>query len=59
MTRSALDDVPGLGPTRAAALLAHFGTVAALRAASVEDLTEVPGIGATTAESVLATLTAQ
>src|SRR5690606_35492103 len=33
MTVSALDDVPGLGPARRAALLAHFGSVARIRAA--------------------------
>ena len=31
MTRSVLDDIPGLGPTRAAALLKHFGSVAKVR----------------------------
>ncbi len=52
MTRSVLDDVPGLGATRAAALLDHFGSVGAMRGASVEELTAVKGIGAATAQSV-------
>ncbi len=52
MTRSALDDVPGLGPTRAAALLDTFGTVAALRRATVDELTQVQGIGPGTAQAV-------
>ncbi len=52
MTRSVLDDVPGLGATRAAALLDHFGSVGAMRRASVEELTAVKGIGAATAQSV-------
>jgi excinuclease ABC subunit C len=38
MTRSALDGVPGLGPVRRDRLVAHFGTVAKVRAASLEDL---------------------
>ena len=56
MTRSALDDVPGLGPTRASSLLEAFGTVAAIRKATVDDLTAVKGIGPTVADSVLAAL---
>ena len=35
MTRSVLDGVPGLGPTRQAALLKAFGSVKNIRAASV------------------------
>jgi excinuclease ABC subunit C len=45
MTTSILDDVPGLGPSRRAALLEKFPTVSALRAASADDLCAVPGIG--------------
>ncbi|MDO8107666.1 excinuclease ABC subunit UvrC [Isoptericola sp. b441] len=52
MTTSALDGVPGLGPTRAAALLDHFGSVARLRQASVEDIAAVKGIGPATAAAV-------
>ncbi len=42
---SALDDVPGLGPARRAALLRHFGSVRKLRAASAEEIAAVRGIG--------------
>ena len=42
---SVLDDFPGLGPVRRAALLAHFGSIDRLRAASEEQLAEVPGFG--------------
>ncbi|SNQ47098.1 UvrABC system protein C [Frankia canadensis] len=56
MVVSALDEVPGLGETRRKALLRRFGSVAKVRAASVEQLTEVPGIGPRTAEAILATL---
>jgi len=38
MTRSALDEVAGLGPMRRKRLLEHFGTQKALKAATVEDL---------------------
>ncbi|TWS25767.1 excinuclease ABC subunit UvrC [Tsukamurella sputi] len=53
MTASALDAIPGLGDTRKAALLQHFGSVAKLRGASLEEIVEVPGIGLTTARTVL------
>ena len=35
---SALDSVPGIGPTRRAALLKEFGSVDALRAATAEEI---------------------
>ncbi|WP_199444188.1 excinuclease ABC subunit UvrC [Umezawaea beigongshangensis] len=57
MTASALDDVPGLGQTRRAALLKHFGSVRKLREATVEEISVVPGVGRRTAEAVLASLT--
>ncbi|CAM4061862.1 excinuclease ABC subunit UvrC [Tsukamurella strandjordii] len=53
MTSSALDSIPGLGDTRKTALIRHFGSVAKLRTASLEEITEVPGIGLTTARTVL------
>ena len=43
--RSVLDSIPGLGPTRQAALLKHFGSVKRIREASVEQITEVKGVG--------------
>ena len=42
---SILDDFPGLGPVRRAALLAHFGTLAKLRAATAAEISAVPGFG--------------
>jgi excinuclease ABC subunit C len=42
---SILDDLPGLGPKRKAALLAHFGSIEKLRAAPVEKIRAVPGFG--------------
>ncbi|MEV1120566.1 excinuclease ABC subunit UvrC [Actinosynnema sp. NPDC049800] len=56
MTTSALDDVPGLGQTRKAALLKHFGSLKKLREASIEEISVVPGVGRRTAEAVHATL---
>jgi excinuclease ABC subunit C len=56
MTRSTLDDVPGLGPSRQAALLRAFGSVKKIRAAGVADLVAVPGIGPALAQVILDTL---
>jgi excinuclease ABC subunit C len=42
---SVLDDFPGLGTVRRAALLAHFGSIERLRAASEEQLAAVEGFG--------------
>ncbi|QWW20532.1 excinuclease ABC subunit UvrC [Schaalia sp. 19OD2882] len=55
-TRSVLDAVPGLGPTRQAALLRAFGSVKRLRRATVEDVAGVKGIGPTLAATVLDSL---
>ena len=56
MTVSVLDDVPGLGPARKAALLKHFGSVRRLRAASAEEIATVPGMGRLTAQAVVVAL---
>ncbi len=47
-----LQSFPGIGPKRAAQLLDHFQTVAAVVAASPEALEELPGLGATTAQRI-------
>jgi excinuclease ABC subunit C len=56
MTASALDSVRGLGEHRRKALVAHFGSVARLREATVEEITAVPGIGVATAKALLEAL---
>lgn len=56
MTASALDSVRGLGDARRKALVTHFGSLARLRQASVEEITAVPGIGTATAAAVLEAL---
>ena len=58
-TVSALDDIAGLGPVRAKALLRHFGSVRALRAASAPELSTVAGIGPVLAETIAAALNDQ
>ncbi len=52
ITSSPLDEVPGIGPSRKKALLMHFGTARAVRAASLEDLQRAPGVSATVAQAV-------
>jgi excinuclease ABC subunit C len=56
MTASVLDAVPGLGEHRRKVLISHFGSVARLKKATVEELTSIPGIGAATAAAVLEAL---
>ncbi|TAK25287.1 MAG: excinuclease ABC subunit UvrC [Chloroflexota bacterium] len=51
-TRSALDDVPGIGPKRRAALLRRFGSVRAIREATIEDLVATPGMDSRVAASI-------
>ena len=42
MTKSVLDDVPGLGPVRRARLLKEFGSVKKLRERSEDELVAIP-----------------
>lgn len=49
---SQLDAVPGIGARRRAALLKQFGSLAAIRAASVEELAAVPGMTRKVAEAI-------
>jgi excinuclease ABC subunit C len=45
LVHSALDDVPGIGPAMKKRLLRAFGSVDAVRQASLEQLSEVEGVG--------------
>lgn len=54
--RSRLEDIPGVGPNRRRALLAHLGSLARVRAASEAELMAVPGIGAKAARTIWAAL---
>lgn len=42
--RSELDDVPGIGAKRKRSLLTHFGSVTAMKSASIDEMAKVPGI---------------
>jgi len=50
---SALDEIPGIGPAKKAALLKRFGSVYRLARATPEEVESVPGIDRTLAEAVL------
>ena len=50
--RSALDEIPGIGESYQKRLLNHFGSVKAMREASVEDFEKVKGIGHAKAEEL-------
>ena len=52
MTKSILDDVPGIGPKRRDALLAHFSSVDQIKGAEVEELASIPGVSRNAAEAV-------
>ncbi len=52
ISRSSLQEIAGIGPTRKRALLHHFGTLKAIERASVGDLTQVDGISAETARRI-------
>lgn len=49
---SSLDDIPGIGPARKRALLMHFGTAKAVRAAALESLLAAPGVSKAMAKSI-------
>mgnify|MGYP002478342515 CR=1 FL=1 len=53
LTRSVLDDVPGIGPKRRDALLARFSSVDELRQADLATLAGIPGVGAIAARAVM------
>ena len=57
--RSALDGIPGVGETYQKRLLSHFGSVRAMRDASVEELEAVKGIGHAKAEAIHTALHAE
>ena len=52
MLESLLDEIPGLGSSRRAALLDRFGSVTAIRKAAISDLAATPGIGEKLAETI-------
>jgi excinuclease ABC subunit C len=58
MLESILDEIPQLGSARRASLLERFGSVAAIRKATVEEIAATPGIGSKIASIIEAHLSA-
>ncbi|GAA2992723.1 excinuclease ABC subunit C [Microbacterium terrae] len=54
--QSVLAEVPGLGDARIKSLLRHFGSVAALKRATPDEISELPGVGPKLAAAVHAHL---
>jgi excinuclease ABC subunit C len=52
ISESVLDEFPGIGERRKAALLKKFGSVQRLRTATLEQLAEVPGFGGKAAQEL-------
>lgn len=52
--RSALDDIPGIGPTLRRRLLRHFGSARGVHEATADELTAVKGISPRLAEAIIA-----
>lgn len=57
--RSALDEIPNVGPARKKALLAEFGSVENIRQAAPERIAAVPGISKTLADQIHKALDAE
>ncbi len=49
---SRLDEIPGIGNSKKEMLLKHFGSIARLGRATVQEISEAPGIGKKTAELI-------
>jgi excinuclease ABC subunit C len=54
--KSGLDDIAGVGPVKKKALIRQFGSVKAVKNATIEELTSVEGINASLAEQIKAAL---
>ncbi|WP_297833226.1 excinuclease ABC subunit UvrC [Thermomonas sp.] len=49
---SRLEDIPGIGPRRRAALLRHFGGLPGLKAAAVDEIARVEGVNSALAQRI-------
>lgn len=56
MTTSILDEIPGIGPRRRRELMRRFGSLDAIRSASIDELAAVPGMTRRAAEELKAAL---
>ena len=51
--RSSLEDIEGIGPAKAKALLSLFKTISKIKEANVEEITAVRGISVADAERIV------
>ena len=54
LRRSTLEDIPGIGPSKAGRLLSHFKTLDAVKKADISELSSVPGISYRDSENIYA-----
>lgn len=52
LTKSTLDDIPGVGEKRKKALLSHFRSIEEIKKASEEELSQVEGLNKSVAENI-------
>ena len=53
MTKSVLEEIPGIGPSRRKELLKHFKDIDSIKRASYEDLLACDTINSKVAESII------
>ena len=53
ITKSALDDIKGIGETKKKDLLKQFGSIEKIKNAKIEELTEIKGINENLAKSII------
>ena len=56
MTKSALDDIEGIGPKKKEALLKKFGSTKKIKEASLDELQEIKGINGELARKIIENL---
>jgi excinuclease ABC subunit C len=56
MLESLLDEIPNLGEVRRRSILDRFGSIAALRKASIEEIAQIPGFGEKIASQIIHSL---
>jgi len=52
LSRSVLDQIPGIGPKRKKLLLSHFDSVDAIHSASIEEIAKLPGFSTSLARKI-------
>ena len=52
LTKSTLDDIPGVGEKRKKALLSHFKNIEEIKNASIEELSEIDGLNKRVAQNI-------